>query len=290
MKRDQIVGIVAAIVAAVSAALPWIKNVTVLYETNGKASLGAFEVPITFLISGASDTPGGSIPAVAVVVAVVALGLIVWTFLPRTPRRVLYIVWGLVAIAAPVLLYLQLQSDIDAKASITTKTVFTYYGLGPFFLVGGGIIALVAGIIGAGKRAEPLGEARPAYATQDPYGGPAQAQPAGPYGVGAGATQSWSPSPAPYVSGQAPGAAPQQTAAEWQAGQEWGVPQQPQPPQPQAWGQPPVQSYQPPAPEPQPQQPWDQPPAPPTESWGQPGAGSRGVDSPSPPPQPHQGS
>lgn len=250
MKRDQVVGVVAAVVAAVSAALPWINHVDVLYETNGKTSLGAFGVPITFLFSGASDTPGGSIPAVAVVVAVVALGLIVWTFLPRTPRRVLYIVWGLVAIAAPVLLYLQLQSDIDAKASITTKTVFTYYGIGPFVLMGAGLIAIVAGIIGAGKVAGAAAVPGPAVTEAPQYAG--GAYPGGP------AQQPWAPAGAPAQ-------APQPAQADW------GLPQAPPQPQAPQWSQPAPQQWDP---QPGPQQ-WNQPPvAPPTP--------------PTPPPSPPQ--
>lgn len=238
MKRDQVVGVIAAVVAAVSAALPWIKNVTVLYETNGKSSLGAFDVPVTFLFSGASDKPGGSIPAVAVVVAVVALGLLVWTFLPRTPRRVLYIVWGIVAMAAPVLLYTQLQEDIDAK-NLTTA-VFTHFGIGPFFLIGGGIIAIVAGIIGAGKTAGAETAAAPAVPQPTPYGTP-------PYEAGAPQQQQWAPAAAP---GPAPHAPLQQ---------DWGVPQAPQQPQPPQWNQPAPQQWEP---QPTPQ-PWDQPPPPP---------------------------
>lgn len=280
MKRDQIVGIAAAIVAAVSAALPWIKNVTILYETNGKASLGAFDIPITFLVSGPAKVPGGSLPAVAVAVAVVSLGLVVWTFLPRTPRRILYIVWGFVAIAAPVLLYMQLQKDIEAKG--LTEAVFGHYGIGPFFLVGGGVIAIVAGLIGAGKQAgtgteAPAGEYATAPQTgagyaqgpyvQAPYGGPPQAQPAAPYG---GDAQPWAPSPDPYSQAPQPPQQPfPQQPAQQQPAQDWGVPQQPAP----AWeqpGQPQQQGY--------PQEPVWQQPAPPTETWDQGGA----------PPQPPQ--
>lgn len=271
MKRDQVVGVAAAIVAAVSAALPWIKNVAVLYEANGKSALGAFDVPITFLISGPSKTPGGSIPAVAVAIAVVSLGLIVWTFLPRTPRRVLYIVWGLLAMAAPILLYMQVQKDIEAKG--LTEAVFGHYGIGPFFLVGGGLIAIVAGIIGAGKDA--AAETAPApsgvYATapqseaqyaqtgyaqtgyaQAPYGQPQygagpQAQPASPYSEGA---QQWTPAPDPYAQ------APQQPGAQPQA-QDWGVPPQ-APPTWEQPAQPQQQGY--------PQASWQQD-APATEAW-----------------------
>lgn len=252
MKRDQVVGIAAAILAAVSAALPWIKSATLLYETGGKSSLGAFSVPVTFVISGPTSSPGGSTPAIAVVVAVVALGLLVWTFLPRTPRRVLYIVWGLIAMAAPVLLYLELQKDIDAKN--LSATVFTLYGLGPFFLVGGGILAIVAGIIGAGSKAEVAtaagvpsqgGPAPSPYGAPGQYGVPPQAQPAaGTYGAG---DQTWAQTPDPYPTPQQPAQpAPAYT------GQDWGAPQAP--PQPQPWGAPA-------APQAPAAQPWDQPPS-----------------------------
>lgn len=278
MKRDQVVGVVAALVAAVSAALPWINHVDVLYETNGRTSLGAFGVPVTFLVSGASDTPGGSIPAVAVIVAVVALGLIVWTFLPRTPRRVLYLVWGLLAMAAPVLLYLQLQSDIEAKQAIANKAVFAYFGIGPFFLMGAGLIAIVAGVIGAGKSAATEVVGAPVTSQPAPYGSV-------PYGGGVADAQQ------PWAAGAVPGAVSQAPVQ-----QDWGVPPVPQPPpapqwgqpQPQQWDQPAPQQWEPqpapqqwepqPAPqqwEPQPQQ-WDQPapqqwePQPAPQPWEQP--------------------
>jgi len=286
MKRDQVLGVIAAIVAVVSAFLPWIVKVTVLYDADGKSALTPIQIPISFLFSGAgTGDKTSSEPALLAVVLAVAGGLLIWTFLPRGIRRVLYLIWGLLAVAAPVLVYLQLQNDVAAKHLDTSA--FTHLGLGAFLCAGAGLVALVAGIIGAGKKeaATPAVPVQPemAMAAAPGYGAPyahpaptygqptyeqqqwgtqtgqppaaygqsgySAAQPAEGYGPQHAQTQAQTPYQAPgdQTAWQQP--QPQPQAPPWQPAQDQWAAQQPQPAQ-TGWGeqaQAPAQQWQTPS-------------------------------------------
>ena len=292
MKRDQILGLLACIAAAVAAipvgAFVWVKTpqVDVLSK----------DVAVQFLLKGAKSLGDSGVALTALPVAV-AVGLLIWTFLPRGARRALYALWGLLALGSVALLA-QRASGIPGN-----KDLVSSLGVGAFTLAGAGVLALLGGIIGAGKKeaaaavpqagaawagasgqAPAYGQPEAAYAPQAGYAqqdvyGQAQyvqpapqagyeAQPAYDYGQ-----QGYAP-PAPTGW---PQTEPADTAA-YPPAESWPAPAYEQPPP----AYPPPAYEQPTAPPPYPQSPYPQQPPTPAEPPAYPG-----VDPYAQPPQPY---
>ncbi len=214
MKRDQIVAI-AAVALTAAANIPqlaWFKDIGSFFPAAPDANLGTNSIPVSFLWSGPSQaSASGSEASLAFLCLAIPIGFLIWMALRPVTRQILNIIWGILGVLIVAALYFQLgrvMTDIGASGS-----TLSHIGIGAWVFVAGSAIGIVAGVIGAGRKAREPSEAvdlapvgaQGGAAAPVAAPGPAIAEPAAPaaaLGVGAATAVQAEPGPPQDGTGQ----------------------------------------------------------------------------------------
>ena len=119
-----------AALAGIGAAVDWMGQ--------GGFTANGFDIPALFLADYQTDSEPGL--AVGHLAALLAVALLVAAFLGQPTRRTLTLVAGIALVAIGLLFLVQLQR----ATSSADETLFDYLQLGPFAVIAGGVVAIVA--------------------------------------------------------------------------------------------------------------------------------------------------